>query len=107
MSKECCICYEIFNRDMNRPMMCIPCGHNVCEPCINYWLQNHQSTCPECRQVVDNTVLNRELLNLIESNNENDNENIQYDNISEILNTKCQENEVLIDKTLYSMNVLN
>jgi hypothetical protein len=88
-------------------MMCIPCGHNVCEPCINHWLQNHQSTCPECRAVVDNTVLNRDLLNLIESNNENIEYDISNTHFSEISNTKCQENEVLIDKTLYSINLID
>ena len=57
---KCSICDEPFQSPMN----CKFCGNTYCRICITQWLRQ-QSSCPSCRQVVDNflPVISRVVLN--------------------------------------------
>ena len=41
---QCPVCFE--NRE---EIQKLDCGHSFCKPCINTWLEAH-NTCPCCRQ---------------------------------------------------------
>jgi len=67
----CCVCLEPYRRDVNPPLTCNPCGHGVCEPCLAQWRQTGRSnsrTCPQCRQRITSTIVNRDLLAMLEEN---------------------------------------
>ena len=79
-ANQCSICMENYNSQLNPPYTCNPCGHVFCKVCIDNWSRSHQS-CPECRGNVHNTIPNRALLELIESNDDNmDNSGISVSN---------------------------
>ena len=69
MADKCDICYEVYNSQLNPPYTCQPCGHVFCKPCIDTWIRDHNNNCPTCRLNIQNIVQNRDLLELIESNN--------------------------------------
>lgn len=75
MATNCSVCLENYTREHNPPISCVPCGHIVCRPCLQYWLSKNNS-CPECRQRVNSQMINRPLLDLIEGNTNTDNSNI-------------------------------
>ena len=65
---NCCVCYEPYKRFINPPKKIVPCNHNICEVCLNAW-QSSNNTCPLCRQIIQTSVLDNNLLNKIESSN--------------------------------------
>lgn len=59
----CCICLEMMLPPY-KPMMLVPCGHNVCEMC----LKSHSSTltkCPTCKGRIETYSPNYSLMSLI------------------------------------------
>lgn len=67
MSATCFVCQDIYKRDVNPAMTLIPCGHIVCNPCIKQWRKENNS-CPECRKAIQNVIVNRGLMDMIEEN---------------------------------------
>ena len=66
---SCSICLENYNNQTCIPMTLAPCGHGVCETCLNMWNRSTSSTghaCPECRQNIETSIRNRTLLDIIE-----------------------------------------
>ena len=62
------VCLEGFVREINPPMSCVPCGHVVCKPCLEQWLRtNRTRSCPMCRVRITHHMLNRSLMDLVES----------------------------------------
>lgn len=45
-----------------KPMMIIPCGHNICEMCLK---RNPLTRCPMCKTIVQTTSPNFSLMSLI------------------------------------------
>ena len=94
---SCSICLENYNNQTCLPLMLSPCGHGVCETCLTSWnkiphLANH--TCPECRQVINNSTRNRALLDMLEQSSlalVNDNENNNKNNKDNKNNKKERE----------------
>jgi hypothetical protein len=105
---NCNICYERYNKEVNPPLTCNPCGHGLCEPCLNAWRRTNSSnrnTCPQCRQIVISTIVNRDLMDMIESNNvlpSTTNPLFKFKNIE---NRKI--NEVIIDKSRYAVYIID
>uniref|UniRef100_A0A8C4TPV2 RING-type domain-containing protein n=1 Tax=Erpetoichthys calabaricus TaxID=27687 RepID=A0A8C4TPV2_ERPCA len=60
----CSLCLEI----LSDPVL-IPCGHNFCLKCLpDYWEQNQEFSCPQCREIFTtrpelhiNTELNEDI----------------------------------------------
>lgn len=53
MEKWCCmVCYS----DSNYPLVCVPCGHTICENCYKII-----DICPKCRSLITNTAPNYEI----------------------------------------------
>ena len=66
---ECCCCRETYRRGTNDALTCNPCGHGICEPCLIQWRRSGRSnsnTCPQCRRIITSTVVNRDLMDIIE-----------------------------------------
>ena len=115
---SCCICFERFHRELHPPMTIIPCGHKACQSCIENWRSSHNIfSCPECREIIDNTLLDRNLLDIIE-NNHFDNPDLQND--SNQINTnknyqlfsikdsnKDSDQEILLDRSRCSIYALD
>eukprot|EP01084_Bolivina_argentea_P245515 411054_1 len=50
-------------------MTLVPCGHIVCNPCIHAWRkEKSNATCPQCRNPIQNVIINRGLMDVIEEN---------------------------------------
>ena len=70
-TNTCCICLEGYMRGVNEPVLCSPCGHGVCKPCIEQWFRtNPNRTCPYCRTRITNYTINRSLMDTIENNSQ-------------------------------------
>lgn len=112
MASQCSVCLERYTRDFNPPISCIPCGHIVCQPCLQQWLRQNNS-CPECRQRVNSQVINRPLLDLIESNGNNLNTSMNINHTKQSLFTfisdtsKNTKAEVIKDKSQITIYVLD
>jgi hypothetical protein len=57
---RCPICIREYN-SAHRPFVLLPCGHSVCET-----TRGRLERCPICRANIDNTVVNRDLLSVLE-----------------------------------------
>ena len=128
---SCCVCLEPYRRNTNPPLTCNPCGHGVCEPCLTQWRRSSSSnnnTCPQCRSRINSTVMNRDLMDVIESNsavsNNLDNSSTNIIDIDNHVNTnntgrttsdivdfehktKDKKNETIIDKSKLVVNIVD
>ena len=121
-SNSCSVCLEEYHRDINPPMTCNPCGHTICEPCISTWLQSNR-TCPECRNNVSSTIINRGVLDMIEHSN-GLYPNLPHpsapdppgldgpstplnSNLIQFYNSNNKQNETILDKSQYAIYVID
>ena len=100
---KCCICFETFRRDVNPPMLCSPCGHDVCKPCIEQWFRSNSShSCPQCRTYINSYAINRSLMDIIENGNvinDTGNNNDEDDTcLFKIRSSSERTNEIIRDK---------
>ncbi len=58
---ECKICYEKFDTEIHKPMVCMPCGHSFCSNCV-IQLKN----CSICRRPIKEKSANFSLLDVLE-----------------------------------------
>ena len=105
MSATCFVCTEYYERDVNPAMSLIPCGHICCSPCITAW-RRESNSCPECRAPIQDTVINRGLMDLIEEKGKmkrnddgNRNRNSTKDESKEELHDKCKFAVYIIDNS--------
>ena len=105
---QCSICMESYRPNINKPMVCSPCGHGFCEPCLQRWKRQSRE-CPTCRQVIQSTTLNRSLIEILEATTLRDN----YQSSGKIFHfehsssLERRKNEVIHDKSNYSLVVLD
>ncbi len=120
---SCTICLEPYDNLNCIPMLLNPCGHGVCQVCLNNWNNSSmpgRNTCPECRQSITNSSINRSLMdilsnsNLYPSLNSDNNQSSSDQNIFECnnnsfsnLSSQKRENEILHDKCDYSFIVID
>ena len=124
---SCCICLEPYRRNTNPPLTCNPCGHGVCKPCLLQWRRSGGHTCPQCRSRISSTVMNRDLMDIIE-NNSNQSNNLDSSstniNVSNHVNTNNtgrtttnivdfkhktndKKKEIIIDKSQLVVNIID
>ena len=127
---SCCICLEPYRRNTNPPLTCNPCGHGVCKPCLLQWRRSggiNGHTCPQCRSRISSTVMNRDLMDIIE-NNSNQSNNLDSSstniNVSNHVNTNNtgrtttnivdfkhktndKKKEIIIDKSQLVVNIID
>ena len=60
---ECKICYEKFDTEIHKPIVCMPCGHSFCSNCV-IQLKN----CSICRRQIKEKSTNFSLLDILEQN---------------------------------------
>lgn len=48
-SKECIVCYEMFNKTIFTPRILTRCGHSLCESCLKAICQSGRFKCPMCQ----------------------------------------------------------
>jgi hypothetical protein len=58
-SYRCIICDEFYNEKNKKPSCLVPCGHTICQECINSLSNNN---CPTCRTEFNKNVTNWETL---------------------------------------------
>ena len=58
---DCKICYEKFDSDNLKPIICIPCGHSFCNKCVV-----QLKDCPICRAFITDKKPNFSLLEILE-----------------------------------------
>lgn len=120
---NCNVCYETYNKDVNPPLTCNPCGHGICEPCLNQWRRSSSSNrnkCPYCRQGITSTTLNRDLIALLENgvihngimeNNSTSSQLISEGDTSAFVQfmsvSNKKINEVIFDKSQYAVYILD
>ena len=95
----CNVCYESYHPIHSKPITIVPCGHDLCEVCINQWLVDNNS-CPICRQRVVNTMINRGLLEICSTSIDSDTNITIQDfkhNIDLNNNTTKRDHEILHD----------
>lgn len=102
MTGNCSICFEAYLRHNNPPKLLIPCGHTICERCINNWTRNH-NTCPICRKNINNSIYNWDLMKLVEEN--------RVVVAPPIVDTKLdkvkKKNEIIKDLSQYSIVIID
>ena len=65
---QCPICYEEMSGKEHRPMIMVPCGHTICEECINsYMATQTKRLCPVCSTPMQSTAVNYALRTAIEN----------------------------------------
>ncbi len=58
---ECKICYEKFDTEIHKPIVCMPCGHSFCSNCV-IQLKN----CSICRRPIKEKSANFSLMDVLE-----------------------------------------
>ena len=109
---RCPICFENYNREYNPPHSTIPCSHNFCKPCLLQSLRRNRN-CPICRQIIQNHIFNRSMMELIEDAGHQDieasdnTEVKQLIEFSKITSKIKRSNEVLLDKCTLAVYILD
>lgn len=62
MTNYCPVCLEMMLTP-HKPLMLVPCGHNLCEICLK---QGQFTKCPQCKQKVQTSSPNYSLMSLIQ-----------------------------------------
>ena len=57
MNSDCIICFESYNDSNRKPHTLIPCGHTICGVCLE-----SINNCPECRMLIERTVVSYALI---------------------------------------------
>ena len=58
---ECKICYEKFDTEIHKPIVCMPCGHSFCYNCVI-----QLKDCSICRRPIKDKSPNFSLLEVLE-----------------------------------------
>ena len=58
---ECKICYEKFDTEIHKPIVCMPCGHSFCFNCVI-----QLKYCSICRRPIKEKSANFSLLDVLE-----------------------------------------
>ena len=126
---ECYCCRETYRRGINDALTCNPCGHGICDPCLIQWRRSGRSnsnTCPQCRRIITSTVINRDLMDIIEqqsrqvnvesnnnvspdeTQNETQNNTRNNNNLISLKNINSKKkSETIIDKSQLAVYVLD
>lgn len=77
---DCDICFEAYSvQNERQPMILVGCGHTICRNCLDNLPQRN---CPQCRiPIYNNSVPNRLVLNLLESNLNNNSSKFANENV--------------------------
>ena len=68
----CPICYEEMSTPSRRPMICIPCGHTICQTCMAAASKVNAQKCPFCGgRIESKPAVNYALQNAIEKHAKN------------------------------------
>lgn len=62
---NCKICFENFDLNEHKPMVMIPCGHTVCQKCLERIKQQTLDVCPTCRIQITLDRPNYALIDLV------------------------------------------
>eukprot|EP00928_Gymnodinium_smaydae_P070091 TRINITY_DN54028_c0_g1_i1.p1 TRINITY_DN54028_c0_g1~~TRINITY_DN54028_c0_g1_i1.p1 ORF type:complete len:557 (-),score=56.18 TRINITY_DN54028_c0_g1_i1:226-1896(-) len=110
----CCICLEEFNRDINPPVSCVPCGHDVCRPCLDQCAitRGLRRLCPLCRTPITSQMPNRSLMDMIEASgvqapapgSEQDSDSMDVDQTSHVAEPS-RHDESRVGSNLFSGHV--
>ena len=107
MSGTCSVCLEPYQRSSNPPLICNPCGHVACKPCLETWFTTNRRSCPECRSNVTTTILNRSLMDLLENPTNSDPIPNRTPDIFKILQNSTKSGELIYDKCQYAIYVID
>jgi hypothetical protein len=61
----CVACWEKFSVKERQPLSLFPCGHSLCAICYETIKEIGSNKCPHCREIIQNTVTNWELISLL------------------------------------------
>lgn len=106
----CCLCFEIYESEINPAHRCRPCGHVMCQPCLQNWFRTRpQQTCPVCRSIVDDTVFDHStMVNMDYSLDDSNDLDVTVDpTIFNPVDFQPKRNETLRDKCHYGFYVLD
>jgi len=94
---QCEICNKLYGYRGNKPMVCAPCGHTICDVCtINLNLPNNK--CPICKTYVKEIAINRSVVDILNSDVDATNLlvlqrmnqlNVKIDILHRDMNTNC------------------
>tara|TARA_B100001540_G_C15751002_1_gene617004 strand:+ start:845 stop:1147 length:303 start_codon:yes stop_codon:yes gene_type:complete len=63
---QCEQCNKLYGYRENKPIVCAPCGHTICDMCVLNWrLPNNK--CPICKMDVKEIALNRAVIDILNS----------------------------------------
>jgi len=62
MKSDCIICLESYNDSNRKPHTLIPCGHTICGVCLESLSRMSINNCPECRMLIERTVVSYALI---------------------------------------------
>ena len=79
---SCSICLENYNNNLCIPVICDPCGHGLCQTCLDSWKRQGRNTCPQCRQIINSSVINRSLIDILDNRVDNNTLNTGINNDS-------------------------
>lgn len=86
---NCPICYEPMSPPYKKPISLYPCGHSICEECLNgYQKSTFKSKCPFCNIDFTKKAINYSLMKIIENIT---NEGIEKDDFKSELEEKEKE----------------
>jgi hypothetical protein len=64
---QCEQCNKLYGYRQNKPMVCAPCGHTICDICILNWNLPNNNKCPLCKVEVKEIALNRSVVDILNS----------------------------------------
>lgn len=92
---DCKICFESYNCQERKPMS-ISCGHSFCYECLKSLKTSNSYECPTCRQPIKSELPNYTVLDIIDSNQNEEPNSELTDEIQKALK-ELEERQASID----------
>lgn len=105
---SCSVCLEDYDQFKYIPMILNPCGHGVCQICIENWGQVGGNSCPECREKITSKTINRNVLDMLNKDTVNDIENkTTMFTTNDLDRVRNNDKDIIKDKSVYSFIVID
>ncbi len=85
---ECDICFEKFDKSINKPLSLFRCAHTICAYCVK---NLPTKDCPTCRRQIEDTAVNWLVFNSIQES--------EYDHLKAEI-AKAIDNKIALEKSL-------
>ena len=64
---QCEQCNKLYGYNQQKPIVCAPCGHTICDVCVQNWNLPNGNPCPLCKTSVKEIAINRSVIDILNS----------------------------------------